>query len=266
MNLRSFAPFVLAAWAPLFAQLPPMTGTPSMRYVDFHRDLARSDVVVVVGTLGKGKEGKREKLADGKLGSGAAVSAISGTQFFKVPVQAPVQPRATFAGKADKIVVAYDVQVARLPDGKEQRQSTTGNAAPMDEGTLALFVLLPDKKKGFTLLHVIPFDKNVDTGPDAEAVFVDTMSDYHAVNRRVLDFENALQVADKAKDDESRKSALEALKKLVDEPLQLRRSQNDTLLTMHVMPLEQRAKKKLADAAPKPEPAPAPEEKKSEKT
>ena len=42
--------------------------------------------------------------------------------------------------------------------------------------------------------------------------------------------------------------------------------QIDTLLTMHVSPLELRAKKKLADAAPKPEPAPAPEEKKSEKT
>jgi len=263
MLVRSLAPFLLVSFAPLLAQLPALAAVPQMRYVDFHRELARGDVLVVVGTLGKGKEGKREKMADGKLGGGSAVAAVSGSQFYKVPVQAPVQPRATFAGKADKIVIAYDVQVARLPDGKEQRQSTTGNAAPMDEGMLALFVLgTGDKKKGCELLHVIPFDKNVDKGPDAEAVFVDTMSDYHAVNRRVLDYENALAAVEKAKDDDAKKAALEALQKLVDEPLQLRHATNDNLVTQHVNPLEMRAKKKLADAAPKPAAEPAPDAKK----
>jgi hypothetical protein len=258
LSVRWLAPFAFVSLAPLVAQLPPMPATPAMRYVDFHRDLARQGVVVVVGTLGKGKEGRREKLADGKLGGGNVVTVISGTQFFKVPVQAPIQPRATFAGKCDKVAIAYDLQVARLPDGKEQRQSTTSTAAPMDEGMLALFVLAPaDKKKVCELLHVIPFDKKVDTGPDAEAVFVDTMADHHAVNRRVLDYENALAAAETAADDASRTRALESLQQLVDAPLRLRRSENDGLLLQHVNPRETRAKQRLAAAAAKPAAEPA---------
>lgn len=255
MNHRFAVVFAFAAVVPLAAQtpavptMPALAGTSSTRFVDFHRDLARSDVVVVLGTLGKGKEGKRERLPDGKLGGAGSVVAITGTQFFKVPVQAPVQPRATFAGKVDKPSIAFDVQIARLPDGKEQRQSTTATAAPMDEGMLALFVLAPRDKKGFELLHVIPFDAKVDTGPDAEAVFGDTMADVHAINRRMLDLENALAAADRAKDDAQKKPAIAALKDLLDKPLELRRAQNDGLLAQYVAPLEARAKKRVADAA-----------------
>lgn len=255
MNHRLAVVFTLAASAPLAAQtpalpaMPALAGTSSTRFVDFHRDLARSDVVVVLGTLGKGKEGKRERQPDGKLGGGGSVAAVSGTQFFKVPVQAPVQPRATFAGKADKPAIAYEVQIARLPDGKEQRQSTTGTAAPMDEGMLALFVLVPRDKKGLELLHVIPFDPKVDTGPDGEAVFADTMADFHAINRRMLDLETALAAADKAKDDAAKRAAITALKDLVDKPLELRRAQDDGLLTQYAGPLEARARKRIADAA-----------------
>ena len=251
---RVFLLVSLAAAGQLLAQTPAtLLASSGGRFVDFHRDLARSDVLVVVGTLGKGKEGKREKMADGQLGGAGKVAVVSGTQFFKVPVQAPVQPRATFAGKADKPVIGYDVQVARLPDGKEQRQSTTGNAAPMDEGMLALFVLAPrDKGKGLGLLHVIPFDKNIDKGPDGEAVFVDTMRDYHAINRRMLDLESALAKVEKAPDAAAKDEAMKELKELVDRSLELRLAQNDGLRTQHVGPLEARAKKRLAEAPPKP--------------
>lgn len=238
------------------AQVPAMPVSQQMRFVDFHRDLARSDVVVVVGTLGKGKEGRRERIADGQLGGLGRVMAIGGTTYFKVPVQAPVQVRATFAGKPDKPVVGYEVQLARLPDGKEQRQSTTGTAAPMDEGMLALFVMVPgDKKKGLDLVHVIPFDKNVDKGADAEAMFLDTMADFVAVNRRMLELENAIAALDKAADAGGKAKALAALQEVVTHPFQPKVAANDGLVTQHVAPLEQRAKKRIADAAAPPPPA-----------
>ncbi len=247
---------VLLVAAGAFAQVPAMPVSPQMRFVDFHRELGRNDVVVVVGTLGKGKEGKRERIADGQLGGNGRVMAIAGTTYFKVPVQAPVQVRATFAGKADKPVVGYEVQLARLPDGKEQRQSTTGTAATMDEGMLALFVMAPgDKKKGLDLVHVIPFDKTVDKGADAEAVFVDTMADFVAVNRRMLELENGITALDKAADADGKTKALAALKELVAHPLELKDAGNDGLVTQYVGPLEQRAKKRIADASAPPPPA-----------
>lgn len=230
--------------------LPPMGAAATARYVDFSKDLARPGVLVVVGRFGKWKEGKRERLADGKLGGAMQSTAISGTQYFKVPVQAPVEPRATFHGKADKIQLGFDVQVARLPDGKERRQSMTGNGASLAEDQLALFVIAPrDKGKGLVLLHVIPFDSSVDQGADAEAEFSDSMHDFYVVNKRVHELETALAGLDQAADATAKAAAGKQLEELLAQKPELHRPKNDGLLAMHVAPLEQRARTRLAELA-----------------
>ena len=233
----------------LAAQTPQLPASPQMRYVDFSADLDRTSVVVVVGTLGKLKEGKRERLADGNLGSGTANVSVSGTQYFKVPVTATITPRAVLAGKADKLQLAFELQLARLPDGKEKRQALTGNGAQLDDDTLALFVVANKPKgKGLELLHVIPFDANTDKGADAEAKFADTMRDFYAVNQRVHDLRERLDAVDKAVGPEAKQKALDALKELYEKKLELRQSANDALVTQHVGPLETRAKKRLDEA------------------
>ena len=247
------------------AQVAGTPTSPQMRYVDFHDRLDQPGVVVAVGRLGKGKEGKRERLENGQLGGGSAVTVISGTQFFKVPVRAPVQPQAVFGAqdgdgatkKPARLELEFDVQVARLPDGSEQRQAMTGTGARLDEDTLALFVVAPapkgSRRKGLELLHVVAFDAKVDQGPDAEAKFVDAMHDFYVVNRRVADLEHALAAVDAAAegDAEQAKAARAKLQDLVDHRPELRVLANDPLLDQHAGPLEMRAKKRLEEAAAK---------------
>ena len=246
--LKHTLPVLLVA-AVLPAQKAPLPASPQMRYVDFSADLDRTSTVVVVGTIGKLKEGKRERLADGNLGSGGASVSVSGTQYFKVPVTTTVAPRAAFVGKPDKLQLAFDLQLARLPDGKEKRQVLTGNGAAIEEDTLVLVVAASKAKgKGLELLHVIPFDAAVDKGADPEAKFVDAMHDFWAVNQRVHDLRARLDAVDQAAAGESKQKALAALQELLDKKLELRQSTNDGLIAQHVGPLETRAKKRLDEA------------------
>lgn len=236
--------------------------TPQMRFVDWHAELDRPGLTVVVGKLGKIKEGKRERLLDGKLGGGTSVSAVSGTQYFKVPASCQLQPRTVLAGAADpkeKLKLEFELQLARLPDGNEQRQTRTADASALTEDTLALFVVAPsrDKKaKGLELLHAIPFDAKADAGPDPELRFLDTMRDFQVVNQRTFDLERALAALDTAQGAapaaaqraEAIAAARKRLQELLDAKVELRLPANDALLTQHVGPLEQRARQKLADA------------------
>lgn len=246
MSLRppGLALFVslLVSFAPAQVSRP---GAGGQRFVDFSADLAHAGAVVAVGTLGKWKEGKRERLADGQLGGGGQVTSVGGTQYFKVPVTAALQPRAVLHGKADGITVMFDVQLARLPDGKERRQTTTGT--PIAEDTLALFVVVPRDKRGFELRAVVVFDKNVDKGTDGEGTFVDSMHDYYTVNRRKHELTEAIAVFDRAKDEAGKKAAAAALRTLLAKKPELKQPQHDGLLAMHVAPIEARAHKRLTE-------------------
>lgn len=256
----SFVSTILTAIA--MAQTPSLPAKLDpfqLRFVDFHRDLERKDLVVVVGTLGKAKEIKRVRLSDGKSGEGQReplfgandAKIVRGSRF-KVSMQAKVQPRATFTGKADKIMVSFDVRIARLTDDTLLRESTTIGGS-MEERMFAMFLLTPrDRGDGHDVLRVIS-DHRMNKDPESEARFVDAVGDYYAINRRMLDLQTALDAAEEAKDDVTKKSTMAVLQKVVDEPLSLRCAQNNSLTTEHVAPLEQRAKKKIADAAPTPE-------------
>lgn len=231
------------------AQIVPMPATPHMRYVDFSADLDRDGVVVVVGVLGKLKEGKRERLPQGQLGGAGSVTQVSGTQYFKVPVKSSIRAVKAFGGKVGKLELAFEIQLARLPDGSEHRQSRTGNGAQLDEDTLALFVVVPKEKgKAFDLLHVIPFDAQVDKGPDGGAAFVDAMSDVYTVNRRVHDLRAALDGVDAASDAAARERARTTLHDLLEQKVDLKVGDNP-LLAQHCGPLEARARTRLAATA-----------------
>jgi hypothetical protein len=221
-----------------------LPGAGGQRFVDFSEELAHPGAVVAIGTLGKWKEGKRERLADGQLGGGGQVASVSGTQYFKVPVTAVLEARAVLHGNGDDVAVALDVQLARLPDGKERRQVAGG--APFAEGTLALFVLAPRGKRGHDVRHVIVFDKTVATAADAEGAFADTMRDHYAVNRRIHELSVALAAVDAAKNDAARAPALAALRDRLAAKVELKDPKNDALLAQHVAPLERRAKERLA--------------------
>lgn len=237
------------------AQTPPLLPKPDpfrLHFVDFHRHLANKDVVVVVGTLGKAKELKRVRLSDGKPGEaqreplpGADGVKIVRGSMVKATMQATVQPRATFVGKADKIVVSFDLHIARLTDDTQMRESTTLGGS-MAEGMFAMFLLTPrNEGHGFDVLRVV-CDPGMDKDPASEARFVDAVGDHYAINRRMLELETALLAVDEAKDDDTRKAAIAALKDLVGKPLSLRCTQSNGLVTQHVAPLERRAKQKLA--------------------
>ncbi len=231
------------------------------RYVDYAGELDDPELVVAVGKLASWKEGKRERLADGKLGGGGSVSSVGGTQYFKVPATATLQPRLLLRGKNGKVQVAFDLQVARLPDGKDQRQLLQDGAVSLTEDTLALFVLQKrDKQKHHTLLHVLPFDPKVDKGSDGELQFVDAMRDVHTINGRVQALTKALDAYDKADDGAPRDKALLQLGYLLDQKPEMKQPRNDGLLQQHCGPLEQRAKKRIddADAAKKAAEKPAP--------
>jgi len=246
--LRLALPLFLATSAA--AQIVPMPATPQMRYVDFSADLDGDGVVVFVGVLGKLKEGKRERLPQGQLGAAGSVAQVSGTQYFKVPVKSSICAVKAFGGKVGKLELACAIQLARLPDGSEHRQSRTGNGAQLDEDTLALFVVVPTAKgKAFDLLHVIPFDAEVDKGPDGGAAFVDAMSDVYAVNRRVHDLRAALEAIDAAPDAAARQRARTTLRDLLEQKVELKVRDDDSLLAQHCGPLEARARTRLAATA-----------------
>jgi hypothetical protein len=242
--LTTALPFVVLL--PFAAAQVSLPGAGGQRFVDFSQDLAMPGTIVVVGTLTRWKEGKRERLADGQLGGGGQVASVSGTQYFKVPVTASLQARTTFHGKPENVTLAFDVQLARLPDGKERRQMAGG--VPIEEDRLALLVIAPKPKKGFELRHAIAFDPAAGKGGDDEAAFVDTMRDYYTVNRRLRELTDALAALDQAKDEAGRKAAVDALREVLARKPELKNPKNDTLLAQHVAPLEQRAENRLAEA------------------
>jgi len=220
----------------------------SDRYVDFHADLERPGLAVVMGTLGKLKEGKRERMEDGKLGGDGAASAVSGTQYFKTTATAPIDvQKALLGAPAQKPQLQFELQIARLPDGKERRQLMTSRGTAIAEGALAMFVIdTAQKGKPAQLLQMVLFDPKAWDGGKT-APFFDAMTDVVAVNQHVRALEQAIAAVDAQKGEDAIKAAKEALQKLVDKRPEMKRTDDDMLLSTHVAPLEQRAKKRLAE-------------------
>jgi hypothetical protein len=233
-------------------QLPPaMAANATQRYVDFEPELDHPGFACFVGKLEKLREGRRERLPDGQLGGNGQVAQVSGTQYFKVTTAGQLAVHTTLVGKspAARPVLEFEVQLARLPDGKERRQVRTGSGAEVTEGMLALWVVEQSPKtKRFALLHVVPFDARADKGVDPQRTFVDLATDITMVNQRVHDLRKALADCDAGGDQAARNKAMEALRQLLAHAPELRRPEDDGLTSMHAGPFEQRARERVAAA------------------
>lgn len=250
---------VLAMFSVLVPQQPPAPGVVSSsgggglaaRFVDFHADLDRIGFVAVVGTLQKGRDGRRKRLENGKLGDATSTTSVSGTQYFAVPVKAPVKVHARLAGKSagksgGKVALEFDVQLARLPDGKERRQTMTARAVEIETGMLALWVAAKaEKGRGAELLHVIAFDPKVDEGKNAEQQFTDAMRDFVTINQRLLAFEQGLADYAAAADDAERARARARLAALLDRKTELLTPELDALMQSQIAPWQQRARDRV---------------------
>jgi hypothetical protein len=239
----------LLAAVVLSPQVPGVVaGTgPAARWADFHAELDRPGLTAVIGTLGKLREGRRERQPDGKLGGSTASASVSGTQYFKAVATAPIEVQKTLLGaQAEKPSLQFEVQIARLPDGKERRQLTTGSGAPVAEGALGMFVFDPTAKgKSAQLIALVPFDGAQFEGSRPDAAFGEAMTDVVAVNVYLHALEQALAAVDAAKGDDALAKARAALKALLDKRPEMKRTDDDQLLSMHAGPLETRAKKRL---------------------
>ncbi len=236
---------VLACPSP---QSLPLVQGPQQRFLDYSKDLERPTVSVVIGTLGRFQEGRRERLEDGALGGPGARSSVSGTQFFKVPVRTSLQVQEVLAGgKPARTNLEFELQLARLPDGSERRQVIGGNGAPLETGVQALWVVeLPEKGKALQLLHVLPRDPRIDDDPRA---FADLCRDFTAINRHVADLRAALAALEAAPKGEpgSLPRALEGLRQVLAARPTLKEPKHDAVLQQHAGPLEARAKQALAE-------------------
>jgi hypothetical protein len=238
--------FTLSLFLPT-PQQPSLPQNPQQRFLDLSDELDRRGLVAVVGTLDKLKEGKRERLEDGKLGNSTSNVSVSGTQYFKVAVTTQVVARAVLLGAGkDKLPLEFDLQVARLPDGKERRQAMTANAPQLQDGTLALWVLAPrDKGKGMEILHVVPFDPAQDKGD--EAAFTDAMRDAVGCSQRLGALKKALADFEGARDAAAKSKARDALRALVEAKFETKRPELQVLADTRLAPYEKRARDRLAE-------------------
>ena len=217
-------------------------------FVDFSEDLNRPRVVVVIGTMDKIKEGRRQKLKDKEahLGSGNAVSRVAGTQFFKVAARSKVKVGVCLAGKhpGRSVALAFDMQLARLPDGSYRRQMMQSTRTELKPGMAAMWVLGKGKKKGYRVLHVIEQPRKGRGDKPPSRAFEEDMRDFVGINQRIAGLKQALEVArqKRAKDP---KAAVQILEKALGRRLELENETNDRLLGMHVRPWERRARKLL---------------------
>ena len=224
---------------------------PSQRFLDLGSKLDQKGFAVVLGTLSKAKESKREKLEDGKLGGASMVSVVSGTQWFKTQVTGTMLVRELLYGTLpQKAAIQFEQQVARLPDGKEKRQLRDDSGAELVEGTLGAFVVeLGAKGMPLQLVRFVPFDSSHYASTDAEAAFAEEMADMVAVNVHVAALRQRLTMLDEARDEAAAKGAREALTDQLGKRPTMKRTEDEILLTVHAAPLEQRAQKALDAAA-----------------
>jgi len=247
---------VAASFAPQEPQLPQLpavtigNGGALQRYVDFHTQFDRPGFCAVVGTLEKLKETKqRERLKDpAPLGSGGARVVLSGGQYFKSIVRTEVVPRAVFAGATKgNVEIECELQVYRTADGSEHWQTRTPEHCAIEEGTLALFVLVPGPGgRKQQLLNMIPFDAQADAGASPQDRFVDAMHDFVAINKRVHDLEAGIAAVTGARDDVSLQKAKQALTDLLAATVDLHQPEQRTLLQSRAGPFEQKARELLA--------------------
>jgi len=220
-------------------------GGRGLQFVDFTPHLSWTTTRLALGKVGKFRDGKRERIKDPKahVGSTGVVSRVSGTQFFRVKTRSRLALDEFLVGprKVSKLDLAFEAQLARMPDGSMRRQivSKTLGQAELKAGTYGMWILEAGtrRKKTHTVLHVIPQPAGM-TRP----AFVKDMQDMLVINQRLAQLKAALEEAQRGKQrgkpmPEIRKAldAVLAAKRLV-----LRNPENDRWIPRALAPWEER--------------------------
>ncbi len=214
------------------------------RFVDFSDHLDWAQTSVVVGTLGKFKDGKKKRIDSSKAHSGGVGSVVrmSGTQYFEAKTRTKLAVDDCAAGKVlkGKVPLSFRVQLTRLPDGSVKRMVLGAERHDLAEGMRALFVLDREpKKKGHQIAHVIPMKAG-----QKKADFARDVADFVAVNRRLAELRRAHTKAKRVAVEDAEK-IIATIDALLEQEIEFENSANESLQFSVLRPWEQRLEKQL---------------------
>jgi hypothetical protein len=222
----------------------PLPQGQALSFLDYTGELQKPSFVLVVGTLGKVTEGKKERLkpGEGTLDEGGVSTSVSGTVFAKVQATAKLAVGKALHGTAEPaLTIAFDLQTAKLNDGAQKRHFLLTPRVALEDGMLGLFFLEKVKDK-LTVTRVLRHDpkKNV-----TAETFTRLCEDLHALNAYLSELRFACEAATKLQATD-RKKAVEVLRKALQKKPELRESQGEQWRRMEVAPQEQKAKELFA--------------------
>jgi uncharacterized small protein (DUF1192 family) len=237
----------------LLAALAALQSSPK-RFIEFAEDLKRPGVAVVLGTLSRITEGHRDRLKDQDvdLGEGEAKVSISGVVYYKVDSTARLVATESFRAPAkvergDRLNVAFDLQVATLPDGSKRRHFMVQPRSVAEDSQTGLWVLEKSQAKDeYRVLRVMRLDPKESKASDLDA-FQKRAADVYEINQRVRDLTDALNRAFELREKGDPRQAAQALKPLLDPKKTWRAVESDALATQFLGPLEKRARELLAE-------------------
>ncbi len=249
--MRLLIPSLLALSGLLTAQLPTPGSTTlrllsgnQQRFVDFSDQLDRAQASVVVGTLGKFRDGKKKRVDSPKAHTGGIGTVIraSGTQYFEVQTRTKIAVEDCPAGKPlkGKVSLAFKVQLTRRSDGSVQRMVIGAERQELEAGMRALFVLdRAPKSKGYHIVHVIPMKVG-----QKKADFAKDVTDFVAVNQRLSALRRLHAEAKDVATVEAKK-VIAKCEALLDEEIEFENTANERLELTVLRPWEARLKKRV---------------------
>ncbi len=234
----------------LGAQIPvPGTGSVQISstrrtgFVDFSESLGRAQVSVVVGTLGKFRDGKKKRVSDPEAHTGAIGSVVrmSGTQYFKAKTKTKLAVEHCETGKKlkGKVSLAFEVLLNRMSDGSMQRMVLGAERQPLKTGMRALFVLdRAAKSKGYHIVHVIPMKRG-----QKKADFAKDVSDFVAINLRLAELRRVYADVKAAPTADAKKTKVKIDAVLSGPEAELQKLSNEAVRVSVLRPWKARLKK-----------------------
>lgn len=224
-------------------------GSP-LAFTDFSSDLDRTSFVLVVGTLGKVTEGRKDRLkaGEGNLDEGGVSASISGTVFSKVQASAKLDVgKALHGTKETALAVTFDMQHAKLNDGAIRRHFLLTPRVALDDGMLGLWFLERDKGK-LVLSRVVRLDPKQAANADT---FRRLCEDLYTLNVRIHELKGACDIAMRTKAAD-KAGAIAVLQKALASKATLLEAASERWKTSEVAPLEAKARKLLEDLGVRP--------------
>jgi hypothetical protein len=255
--------YVLVMFAPMFQdgglggfKLPQDPGgalsafDSRLGFIDFSEELAKPGVAVVFGALSKFTEGKKERI-EGDLGIGNSKVVNMGTVFYKIECTGEIGVTDAFFGdvKGKSVAVEFDLQLAKLFDGKEQRQILTNPRHTFETPFTALWVLEKEKgKKNYRITRAEKFDPKNEKSADPATVIRKRAGDHYGINRRKADFAVLLNNYDLAKDKKDRENLAKKMKSMLENKPKWQLVETDTLANFQLASYEKRAQEAVEES------------------